>query len=114
MYVYWLEKPYGVREKIRFEKGHELRTFVQVEDEPEGSSMFTAFTILVFTSTNQTPFIKSIERSKHQGTSILHLIAASALSSWNVPFPGNSICVLWKVVSVGTAVFLIATIFTYW
>ena len=31
------------------------------------------------------------------------LIAASALSSWNVPFSSNGMRVLWKVVSVGSA-----------
>lgn len=42
------------------------------------------------------------------------LISASALSSWNVPFSSSRVRFIWKVVSIGSAVSPIATLFTYW
>lgn len=48
-YVYWLEKPHGVREKIMVEKGQERRI---IAENRKVKSMLTTFTILIPTSIN--------------------------------------------------------------
>lgn len=110
MYIYWLEKPYGIQEKIKVEKGLKRRIRVQHENR-KVQSMFITFTIVILTI-----LIRQVDGSQEYvaGGYTTLLIAASALSSWNVPFSSSGMRVLWKVVSVGSAVCPAVVIFTTW
>lgn len=105
MYAYWLEKPHGVRERIKVERGQERPT---ISENLKFNSMPSAFTILTpeatYTSTELRVFIQQRPRKFLSGGYAALLIAASALSSWSVPFPSRGVRILWKVVSAGSGI----------
>lgn len=114
MYVYWLEKPHGVRERIKVDKGQERPT---IAENFKFESMISAFTITTLqrtdTSVKLRVFIQERSRKFFMGGYAALLIAASALSSWNEPFPSRGVRILWKVASVGSAVCPIVAIIGY-
>lgn len=72
MYVYWLEKPYGVQEKINVKKGNEKRIRVEHENE-KVESMFIALIILILTRTDMILlFIKFMDLNTIWREGMLH------------------------------------------